>query len=96
MCGGVIRLQVDREFQKDDEYADVIALRQMRIQEAIVKIVKTRKQITQTQLQTELVDLLKSMFLPAKPMIKEQIEWLIENQYLKRHPDDINTFIYLT
>lgn len=96
LCGGVIRLQVDREFQKDDEYADVIALRQMRIQEAIVKIVKTRKQITQTQLQTELVDLLKSMFLPAKPMIKEQIEWLIENQYLKRHPDDINTFIYLT
>ena len=64
-------------------------------QEAIIKILKMRKQITNVQLQTELVDILKNMFLPSKKMIKEQIEWLIEHKYMKRDEDDINTFIYM-
>jgi len=54
-----------------------------------------RKRITNVQLQTELVDILKNMFLPSKKMIKEQIEWLIEHKYMKRDEDDINTFIYM-
>jgi len=28
-------------------------------------------------------------------MIKEQIEWLIENKYMKRDGDDINKFKYM-
>lgn len=54
-----------------------------------------RKQITNVQLQTELIDILKNMFLPSKKMIKEQIEWLIEQRYIKRHDNDINTFVYM-
>lgn len=54
-----------------------------------------RKRITNAQLQTELVDILKNMFLPSKKMIKEQIEWLIEHKYMRRDEDDINTFIYM-
>lgn len=65
------------------------------LQEAIIKILKMRKRITNVQLQTELVDILKNMFLPSKKMIKEQIEWLIEHKYMKRDEDDINTFIYM-
>jgi len=65
------------------------------LQEAIIKILKTRKKMSNTQLQTELVDILKNMFLPSKKMIKEQIEWLIEHRYMKRDEDDINTFIYM-
>ena len=64
-------------------------------QEAIVKIMKMRKKITNAQLQTELVEILKNMFLPQKKMIKEQIEWLIEHKYMKRDSDSINTFTYL-
>lgn len=64
-------------------------------QEAIIKILKMRKRITNAQLQTELVDILKNMFLPSKKMIKEQIEWLIEHKYMRRDEDDINTFIYM-
>lgn len=67
----------------------------MFLQEAIIKILKMRKRITNVQLQTELVDILKNMFLPSKKMIKEQIEWLIEHKYMKRDEDDINTFIYM-
>ena len=64
-------------------------------QEAIVKIMKMRKKITNAQLQTELVEILKNMFLPQKKMIKEQIEWLIEHKYMKRDENNINTFTYL-
>lgn len=56
---------------------------------------KTRKRLTNAALQTELVEMLKNMFLPSKKLIKEQIEWLIENKYIKRDDLDINTFIYM-
>lgn len=65
------------------------------MQEAIIKILKMRKQISNWNLQTELVDILKNMFLPSKKMIKEQIEWLIEHKYMKRDEDNINLFVYI-
>ena len=65
-------------------------------QEAIVKIMKMRKKITNAALQTELVEILKNMFLPSKKLIKEQIEWLIENKYMRRDEDNINLFIYMS
>lgn len=46
-------------------------------------------------LQSELVEILKNMFLPSKKMIKEQLEWLIEHKYMRRDDEDINTFIYM-
>lgn len=64
-------------------------------QEAIVKIMKMRKKITNAALQTELVEILKNMFLPSKKLIKEQIEWLIEHKYMRRDEDNINLFIYM-
>jgi len=60
-----------------------------------MKILKMRKRISNAQLQTELVEILKNMFLPQKKLIKQQIEWLIDHKYMKRDEDDINTFIYV-
>lgn len=54
-----------------------------------------RKRITNAQLQTELVEILKNMFLPSKKMIKEQIEWLIEQKYMRRDDENIGLFIYM-
>ena len=56
---------------------------------------KMRKRLSNAQLQTELVEILKNMFIPQKKMIKEQIEWLIDHKYIKRDENDINQFIYL-
>ena len=44
------------------------------LQEAIVEILKTCKRMTNAALQTELVEILKNMFIPPKKMSKEQIE----------------------
>ena len=65
------------------------------LQEAIVKIMKMRKKMLNAALQTELVEILKNMFIPPKKMIKEQIEWLIEHRYMKRDDDNRNLFVYL-
>jgi cullin-5 len=66
------------------------------LKEAIVKILKMRKRLTLAQLQTELIELLKNMFLPSKKLVKETIEWLIENKYMEREDENMSTFVYIT
>ena len=89
------RLQLSNEKAREEENEGIIQLRIFRTQEAVIKILKMRKRISNAQLQTELVDILKNMFLPSKKMIKEQVEWLIEHKYMKRDEDNINMFIYM-
>ena len=89
------RLQLATEKCRDEDNESIVQLRILRTQEAIVKIMKMRKRITNAQLQTELVEILKNMFLPSKKMIKEQIEWLIEHRYMRRDADNIGLFIYM-
>jgi len=89
------RLQLSTERSREEDNEGIVQLRILRVQEAIIKILKMRKKISNAQLQVELVDILKNMFLPSKKMIKEQIEWLIENKYMKRDETDINSFIYM-
>ena len=89
------RLQLSTEKTREEDNEGIIQLRILRTQEAIIKILKMRKRISNAQLQSELVDILKNMFLPSKKMIKEQIEWLIEHKYMRRDDDNINLFIYL-
>ncbi|XP_034095306.1 cullin-5-like isoform X1 [Gymnodraco acuticeps] len=89
------RLQLTTERMREEENEGIVQLRILRTQEAIIQIMKMRKRISNAQLQTELVEILKNMFLPQKKMIKEQIEWLIEHKYIKRDETDINTFLYM-
>lgn len=89
------RLQLTTEKTKEEDNEGIVALRVLRTQEAIVKIMKMRKRMTNAALQTELVEILKNMFIPPKKMIKEQIEWLIEHKYMQRDADNLNMFIYL-
>jgi cullin-5 len=49
-----------------EDNQSIVQLRILRTQEAIIKILKMRKRISNASLQTELVDILKNMFLPSK------------------------------
>ncbi|CAG2172655.1 unnamed protein product, partial [Oppiella nova] len=89
------RLQLATEKCREEDNESIVRLRILRTQEAIVTIMKMRKTMTNAQLQTELVEILKNMFLPSKKMIKEQIEWLIEHRYMRRDDDNIGLFIYM-
>ena len=64
---GRLPLVADRAGEKERDEID--SIRAMRTQEAIQKILKTRKSITKANLVSELVDLLKSQFLPSKRLV---------------------------
>ncbi|XP_067947837.1 cullin-5-like isoform X2 [Watersipora subatra] len=89
------RLQLSTEKSSEEDNEAIIQLRILRVQEAIVTIMKMRKKLSNAGLQTELVEMLKNMFLPSKKLIKEQLEWLIENKYIARDDNDINLFTYM-
>ncbi|CAB3396904.1 unnamed protein product [Caenorhabditis bovis] len=90
------RLQLSLEANTEKEHESIVALREFRVQEAIVKIMKTRKAVNLAQLTMELVEILKPLFVPNRKLIKEQIDWLIENRFIERRAGDINTFVYLS
>ncbi|KAJ8984726.1 hypothetical protein NQ317_004990 [Molorchus minor] len=60
------RLQLSTERSQIEDNQSIVQLRILRTQEAIIKILKMRKKISNAALQTELVDILKNMFLPSK------------------------------
>ncbi|CAF3505905.1 unnamed protein product, partial [Adineta steineri] len=62
--------------------------RKHEIDAAIVRTMKTRKQMPHTQLVAEVTHQLKSRFMPSPGFIKKRIESLIERDYLSRLSDD--------
>lgn len=81
---GRLPLVADRASKK--ELDDIALIRSLRTQEAIQKILKSRKSVTKADLVSELVDMLKSHFLPSKRLINEQIDWLTERDYIASDP----------
>ncbi|CAF0979716.1 unnamed protein product [Adineta ricciae] len=65
------------------------------IDAAVVRIMKTRKTMTHTQLITEVTHQLKARFLPSPVFIKKRIESLIERDYLSRSTDDRKMYSYV-
>lgn len=87
------RLQLNADKSRE-EAESILRLRTLRTQEAIVKIMKMRKSIQFSALHIELTNVLKQMFIPSKTLIKEQLEWLIENDYVRRDCNDSNLLLY--
>ncbi|TNN11332.1 Cullin-5 [Schistosoma japonicum] len=90
------RLQLTHEVSSEEESMAVVELRQLRAQEGIIKILKTRKRLHHNELYQELVDLLRFQFVPSKRLIKEVLEWLIDKRYVRRDNNDMNVFVYVT
>ncbi|EXJ82661.1 Cullin 3 [Capronia epimyces CBS 606.96] len=85
VAGGANRIENSEErraTQKrtDDERGHVI-------EAAIVRIMKSRKTLSHSQLMSETLQQLSARFLPDVNMIKKKIEALIDREYLERGPD---------
>ncbi|CAF0818750.1 unnamed protein product [Rotaria sp. Silwood1] len=89
------RLQLNTEKGREEENEEIMFLRGERTKEAIVKIMKTRQRMNNAQLQTELIEILKNMFVPSKKLIKEMIEWLIDHRYMARSETNISEYVYV-
>jgi cullin 4 len=62
---------------------------------AIVRIMKSKKELPYEQLKTALIEAVKSHFVPEVPIIKQRIQSLVEQEYLKRDEDDMNVYVYV-
>eukprot|EP00906_Rhabdomonas_costata_P004426 RCo006541 len=65
------------------------------VEACIVRTMKSRKQLHNTELQSEVLRQLGTFFKPDPRMIKKRIEDLIERGYLERDEGDRNTYRYL-
>ncbi|CEF69289.1 Cullin-5 [Strongyloides ratti] len=78
------RLQLAAEVSSQLEQDEIVTLRELRTQEAITKIMKMRKECSCTHLENEVVEMLKNIFYPNKKLIKEQIEYLINEKIMDK------------
>jgi len=87
-------IQMKETTEENQKVAEgVFQDRQYQIDAAIVRIMKTRKQLQHAQLISELYSHLK---FPLKPTdLKKRIESLIEREYLERDPNNANVYNYL-
>ncbi|CAD8172738.1 unnamed protein product [Paramecium octaurelia] len=79
------------EYQQEDIQGD----RKIAIQAAIVRIMKGKKTLTFQQLIQSVKEQLK-MFKPKDTDIKDVIEILMNNEYLKRNQQNMNELIYVS
>ncbi|KAI6227461.1 Cullin-5 [Aphelenchoides fujianensis] len=91
----VNRIIMNQETVEDEAHDEIMRLRELRIQEGLVKLMKTRRTMKQNVLHNELVELLRYMFTPTRRLIKQQLEWLIEQKFIKRDDHDYETFVYM-
>lgn len=81
--------------EKKKVVEDVDKDRRYAIDAAVVRTMKSRKQLPHQQLVLEVVQQLSRMFKPDFKIIKKRIEDLITRDYLERDPNNPNMFRYL-
>lgn len=62
---------------------------------AIVRIMKAKKELSHEQLKNETIDAVKSHFVPEVSVIKQRIDGLVEQEYLRRDEEDRNLYMYV-
>jgi cullin 3 len=86
------------KIQKQTEAADVQEKveddRKYMIEATIVKIMKSRRRISHTDLIAEATKILSTKFNPDPTVIKKRIEGLIEREYMKRCEEDRKFYQY--
>ena len=56
---------------------------------------KAKKKLAFEQIKTEVIVAVKKRFVPEIKHIKQRVDYLVENEYLKRDRDVKDVFVYL-
>lgn len=65
------------------------------IEAAIVRILKSKRQLDHASLMLEMTKHLENRFVPSTATVKEKIENLIDREYIARDNDDVNLYYYV-
>ncbi|KAM3185547.1 hypothetical protein ACTXT7_006106 [Hymenolepis weldensis] len=92
-----LNMPVKSEVKQETEttLANVECDRKLGIQACIVRIMKTRKRLDHQQLVREVIDQMASRFNPPVSQIKLCINSLIERDFIKRDPNNLNIYEYI-
>jgi len=95
-----VKIQTVAQKQDDPEGSKIMAKkvnedRRHEIEAALVRIMKSRKEMIHNNLIVEVVEQLSGRFRPNPNTIKRRIECLIERDYMARDTNQRNKYIYL-
>jgi len=88
-------VQKETEPERQETRQKVDEDRKHQIEAAVVRIMKSRKQMEHSNLISEVTKQLSSRFMPNPMIIKKRIESLIEREYLERSKTDRKLYNYL-
>lgn len=91
----VAQKQGETEPERKETRSKVQEDRRHEIEAAIVRIMKSRKEMPHNLLIAEVTSQLKHRFLPNPVIIKRRIESLIEREYISRSNTDRKVYIYV-
>ena len=92
---GTVSAQKENETEKQETRQKVDEDRKPQIEAAIVRIMKSRKEMEHNALIAEVTTQLTSRFLPHPNVIKKRIESLIERDFLERDKGNWRKYSYL-
>lgn len=56
---------------------------------------KAKKELTYEALKAQTIDAVKNHFMPEVNVIKQRVDGLVEQEYLRRDENDMNKFVYV-
>jgi hypothetical protein len=83
-----------KEATQNSSKNTVNAARQHMVDAAVVRIMKSRNQLKHNELIAEVVNQIKK-FVPSPQLIRSRIDVLIEQEYMKRDPNDRSAYVYV-
>ena len=66
------------------------------VEAAVMRIMKSRKTLSQTLLLSETAEQVSPFFKPSVPFMKHVFDILIDKEYLERDPDNPDVFRYVS
>jgi cullin 3 len=92
---GTVTASKENDVEKQETRAKVDEDRKPQIDAALVRVMKSRKEMEHNSLIAEVTSQLQSRFMPHPNVIKKRIESLIEREFLERDKDNWRRYKYL-
>jgi len=92
---GTVAAQKETDVEKLETRQKVDEDRKPQIEAAVVRVMKSRKQMEHNNLVAEVTKILSARFVPNPSVIKKRIESLIEREFLERCGDDRRMYKYV-